>query len=113
MMVVVGGLGLLLGGAFEFVRLRRLSEVYRGRVINARRALGYARLSAGWSQERWLAECRDIDRMNRQWRPFQVGRPFSPEVARRHLAYWEPIRAKYEHAALYPWLPVEPDPPRP
>ena len=33
----------------------------------------------------------------------------SPERA----AYHASLRRKYEHAARYPWLPVEPDPPEP
>jgi hypothetical protein len=28
-------------------------------------------------------------------------------------AYHSAMREKYEHAARYPWLPVEPDPPEP
>jgi hypothetical protein len=33
----------------------------------------------------------------------------SPRLA----AYQADLRRKYEHAARYPWLPVEPDPPEP
>jgi hypothetical protein len=32
---------------------------------------------------------------------------------REHAAYYEKLKNKYEHAARYPWLPVEPDPPTP
>jgi hypothetical protein len=32
-----------------------------------------------------------------------------PERADRHKA----LHIKYEHAARYPWLPIEPDPPEP
>jgi len=112
-MVAVAGVGFLIGGWLEFARLRRLSHEYAGRAINARRALSWAGLSACWSHERWQAECRDIDRSNRESGWFQMGRPLSPEAARVHVAYWEPIRSKYERAARYPWLPVAPDPPRP
>ena len=89
---------------------------YAGRAINARRALAYARMSAGWSHERWLAECRRIEESERKWTtgyPMSMGRPFRPSVARAYIAYWEPILSKYERAAVYPWLPLEPDPPRP
>jgi hypothetical protein len=113
MMIAVAGVGMVIGGAIEIVRLRRLSREYSGRVISARRALAYARISAGWSDERWLAECQDIDRRNRESDWFKMGRPLSPDVARERIAYWEPIRSKYERAARYPWLPVGPDPPRP
>ena len=94
------------------MRLRRLSREYSGRVIRARRGLGYARISAGWSDERWLAECRDIDREIVNRIGSNVAAPFT-EVAGERIAYWKPICSKYERAACYPWLPVEPDPPKP
>ena len=31
----------------------------------------------------------------------------------RQTAYYESMARKYERAARYPWLPVEPDPPMP
>jgi hypothetical protein len=31
----------------------------------------------------------------------------------RRAAYWGALRVKYDRAARRPWLPVEPDPPRP
>jgi hypothetical protein len=39
----------------------------------------------------------------------------SPQSRRfRHMqAYFEQLRLKYERAARYPWLSVEPDPPSP
>jgi hypothetical protein len=39
----------------------------------------------------------------------------SQRVARgeQMAAYHRELRAKYERAARYPWLPVEPDPPEP
>lgn len=40
-------------------------------------------------------------------------RALSPERARSSIAYHESLRRKYEHAARYPWLGVEPDPPPP
>jgi hypothetical protein len=30
-----------------------------------------------------------------------------------HMKWHQAMRQKYEHAARYPWLPVEPDPPYP
>src|SRR5829696_982457 len=33
-------------------------------------------------------------------------------AARRLEAYYGRLRAKYERAARYPWLPVPPDPPK-
>jgi hypothetical protein len=115
-MIAVAIVGLVLGGSLELVRLRRLSHEYAGRAINARRALANARMSSGWNHERWLAECRRIEESERKWTtgyPMSTGRPFRPSVARAYIAYWEPIFSKYERAAAYPWLPLEPDPPRP
>lgn len=31
----------------------------------------------------------------------------------RRLAHYTALKAKYEHCARYPWLPVAPDPPEP
>ncbi len=114
LMAVVAVVALLIGGSLEYARLRRLGHEYAARAINAKRSLGYARRSSDRSHERWLAECQRIDRSEQAsggW--YKMGRPPSPERARRLVAYWEPIVAKYERAARYPWLSVEPDPPRP
>ena len=35
------------------------------------------------------------------------------EQATRRAAYHASLKRKYERAARYPWLPVEPDPPPP
>lgn len=35
------------------------------------------------------------------------------EYCRRVTAYFGSLKRKYERAALRPWLPVEPDPPKP
>ena len=113
LLAAVAGVGLLIGGSLEFVRLTRVSREFAGRAMDARRSLGRARIPAGWSHERWLTECREIDRSNRKYAPFQIGTPVSPEVARERIAYWELILSKYERLARYPWLPIEPDPPEP
>ncbi len=115
-MLAVAVVGLLLGGSLAFVRLRTLSRHYAGRAINARRAVGYSRVSAGWSHDRWLAECRRIEEEERKWiigTQMSIRRPLRPDVARSYIAYWEPNLSKYERAAAFPWLPLEPDPPRP
>ena len=48
----------------------------------------------------------------------QLGRnegvpPGQVERIRRRVEYADQLRLKYEHAARYPWLPVEPDRPQP
>jgi hypothetical protein len=114
LMVAVAVVALLMGGLLEYARLKRLGREYAGRAIGARRAMEPARRSLGWSHERWLAECRRFDQIEQAsggW--YKFGRPPSPERAKRLVAYWQPVVAKYERAARYPWLPVEPDPPRP
>lgn len=120
LMVAVAVVALLLGGSLEYARLKRLGREYAGRAIGARRAMEPARKSLGWSHERWLAECRRLDQMEQAsggWfksgGSYNLPRPPSPERANRLVAYWQPVVAKYERAARYPWLPVEPDPPRP
>ncbi len=112
-MVAVAGIGVLAGAWLQFVRVRRLGHEYTGRAINARRTLSYARMSADWRHEQWLAECQEVDQSNRKYAPFQMGRPLAPELARKRVAYWVEIVSKYQSAARCPWLPVEPDPPVP
>ena len=89
-MLAVAVVGLLLGGPLAFVRLKTLSRHYAGRAINARRALGYSRVSARWSHDRWLAECRRIEEEERKWiigTQISIQRPLRPDVARAYIAY--------------------------
>jgi hypothetical protein len=39
--------------------------------------------------------------------------PLARQIGRRRAEHYEALRVKYERAARYPWLPVEPDPPDP
>ncbi len=41
--------------------------------------------------------------------------PTPPQLADRlrRAAHWDALKQKYERAAVYPWLPVKPDPPPP
>jgi hypothetical protein len=39
--------------------------------------------------------------------------PGQVEERRRRSVYWDALKEKYERAASYPWLSVEPDPPAP
>lgn len=113
-MVAVAVVALLIGGTLEYARLKRLSREYAGRALNARRAMARAKRSVGWSHEHWLAECRRFDQLEQasgNW--YKLVRPLSPEQAKKLVNYWEPVVAKYDRAARYPWLPAAPDPPRP
>jgi hypothetical protein len=72
---------------------------------------------ASVTHEEWLAQCREVDRQNREgpWELFGggghviVSRPESPEVQRQQADHYGRMKRKYERAALRPWLPIEPD----
>jgi hypothetical protein len=82
-MIVVAVVGLLLGGAAEVHRLRRRQSEFIDR----------AQWHGGFVSE-W----------NSGWRP-------TPSEAKsRWIAYHAELARKYEHAAQYPWLSIEPDP---
>jgi hypothetical protein len=46
------------------------------------------------------------------WKARQAAAPNDPN-APQFIAYFESLASKYQQAARYPWLPVEPDPPGP
>jgi hypothetical protein len=102
-MVAVGAIGLMIGGGFllkqrrdYFVSLAQShqkevdSSTARGVALKTR----FGRTS-GMTTEEIMHLHRDYDRMM--------------DRADHHAS----LARKYEHAALYPWLPVEPDPPEP
>jgi hypothetical protein len=117
LMAAVAGVALLIGGSLEIARLKRLSEGYTLRVMYARRLSAMPKATASWTHERWLAECRRIAEKEKKEREagsrWTYARGYPPERARKLVAYWVPMIEKYERAARYPWLPVEPDPPMP
>ena len=58
----------------------------------------------------------EFQRLARRLPQIGYGDPFDDPILGpvwRRLEWHEPMRLKYEHAARYPWLPVEPDPPEP
>jgi hypothetical protein len=110
MMVAVAISAIFMAGLLQFARRKQLIEQYEGRVINARRLVSRARLTANLSHEEWLAHCREIDRLDRANPPFRTARGYPPELAKELIAYGESIRRKYDRAIRYPWLPVLPDP---
>jgi hypothetical protein len=85
-MAVVAVVGLLLGGSIEIQRLRRRQSDFSD----------LARWHSGFLFD-W----------NARWRTD------ASEATARKIAYHVSLARKYEHAALHPWLPVEPDPPAP
>jgi hypothetical protein len=86
-MVAVAVVALLLGGIVGVYRLRRWHDgfVYR----------------AQWHS-------RIVVTLRTRWRVA----PNDP-VPPRLIVYYRSLASKYQHAARYPWLPVEPDPPEP
>jgi hypothetical protein len=97
LMIAVAAIGLSIGGTIEAVRLVRLSRSYSDR------AASHAAYDRGW---RAMA-----DEYGADYRlPTHDARTISlREVTDFHVK----LRLKYERAARYPWLPVEPDPPEP
>jgi hypothetical protein len=116
MMVAVLIAGGLLGWRQHqiYERLRdNYEEMAGGLAILEEQALQ----GASVTHEEWLARCREVDRQNREG-PFELfgrgGRvivswPESSEVQRQQADHYGRMKAKYERAALRPWLPVEPD----
>lgn len=94
LMAVVAIVAVLLRGGLAGAKMIRLSREYRAR------AAGFAvatppscvRWGSAYGSPRWA-----------RWMRLQ----------QRRREYREQIIAKYERAARYPWLPVEPDPPEP
>src|SRR4051794_41783878 len=95
LMIVVAIAALLFGGVLEAgrrrARFRQLERHYMWEQMDA----GFATL---------LMESFERDP--------SVG-PRKLAAARRLEAYYGRLRAKYERATRYPWLPVPPDPPPP
>ena len=55
---------------------------------------------------------------NPEWTPESLRKTATMYVeeakyTREHVDFYEKLKAKYQHAAQYPWLPVQPDPPMP
>ena len=97
-MVAVLIIGLLMGGVVGGYRLRRRYDNF----VFCIQSHGVV-----------LSFCRE--KHDPFWREI-VGRyhgPISEAELLREIEYHEAMYRKYRHAALYPWLPVEPDPPEP
>jgi hypothetical protein len=104
LMVVVAVAGIVSGA--EVMQTRRLNFLkrakdYAGREWRTRRDWEVATGSFKGKGENVLC--------GQMWRALVEEVPYLPS----RLAYYSRMRAKYEHAARYPWLPVAPDPPPP
>ena len=104
LMVGVALVGLALAGGLwtvEMQRVRRqhLQQVARHSVLASLYSAEVARLQAN--------PAKSPDPLVREWLEEAL------ELNRRALRISERARDKYQRAARYPWLPVEPDPPDP
>jgi hypothetical protein len=84
-MIAVAGFGLAMGGAAYAVRLAHRRAYYHSLAVNLRMAEQSCRSPS------YRDAVQDL-------------------TAAKHLGQ---LAEKYERAARYPWLPVEPDPPEP
>ncbi len=117
LMVLVAVVGLSIGGWKEYQRCMRLREDHKIWADTFEHLARFARGLGSRTQEQWEADCREVERLNREppyryidyWSP----RPEPPELARRQADYYSRMQAKYERAARFPWWPVAPDPPIP
>lgn len=104
-MIVIVALAALFWVAVEVPRLSTLRSLY----------LGVAEKYGYWETRfnGLIAIRQDLDY-------YAVWQPRGPEPSPARLArmkamaaYYGMMRKKYERAARYPWLPIEPDPPPP
>jgi hypothetical protein len=105
LMIAVAIVAILLGAMVELPRLWNLRQQY----------LGFAAKYGYW--ETRLNGAVDL---RQEITYYSIRLPRGPEPSPDRLArmkaeasYFAGLRAKYERAARFPWLPVEPDPPEP
>ncbi len=80
-------------------KLRRLSRTYA--------FLAACHAGARTSQVEFVRDCDGFDTSDREAVAEMIAQ------FRRHIPWHAALARKYQHAARYPWLPVEPDPPMP
>lgn len=94
----------------EFRRLKLLSEEYAQR---ASRHAEYETVLKGIQTTQEAGPRRDDVSHDPAMTREGYYSPLTLSRIRDLLAYHTSLRQKYERAARYPWLPVEPDPPEP
>jgi hypothetical protein len=118
MMVAIAIIAVISGGFIQVRKWRRLSIAY------GRKASEYAVAAQFDGMDAARAEAyltRIQERMASTTDPSHVAmlrqmegeKIRDSESGRRSSEYLSRLVIKYQHAARYPWLPVEPDPPRP
>jgi hypothetical protein len=101
-MIAVAVVALLLGGGIGGVRLKRRHDLF---VLLAQ---SHAETAIGLRGSEDLA--REALKMIGDTPRAHRVRSIMARIDRR-IAYNESMARKYRHAARYPWIPVEPDPP--
>jgi hypothetical protein len=107
-MVAVAIVGVTLGGGREITAVFFQWEKYSRQ---ARKWAWYEQQERGFIRDvpYFLKGLKDTPR-DREFREYLVARD---QTAHRLVTYNNAMRRKYERAAHFPWLPVEPDPPPP
>jgi outer membrane murein-binding lipoprotein Lpp len=143
MMVAIIVVGLLVSGGIESRRLYRLSRDYQKRAARLADTEQEFRLNRKRDRDSFrqlLLQSRPDEREFKRLSDASIHRTLSPteqssleklkgvvrdlEVTAEELqsriewldtliAYCEPLKLKYQRAARYPWLPIDPDPPEP
>lgn len=115
LMIAVGVVALMAAGGIESRRLYRLSSYYRSQAATAKRAQMYRTSEC----VRWEMRVKErqawVDRSHGEVGPDSFVRRAIAirDKVSRQVDYWKNLKSKYERAARYPWIPVEPDPPEP
>ncbi len=139
LLAVNAAIGLLMGARIEVPQLRDLSRTYRGRARYyaelERQALGELK-EQGESLAFWSALAAEREKKGKtlesprhsdrgpdpveSWAERLSRASESPACEAKEVALWERkatyyalMRRKWQRSAIYPWLPVEPDPPEP
>lgn len=120
LMIAVAVVGLVAWGGIEVRRLGRLSSDYRRRASSAA-LVRSALLKIHTAAEKLAPVVQETLESTKRYDPDEV-----PAIEQRlagiisdrdksavEIDYWSNLQTKYEHAARYPWLPLEPDPPAP
>lgn len=120
-MIVVAVVALFVWVGIEVPRRERLSQYYRAKATAVSKSEGmYRSLSRAldWSKRIEDATSRHAAR-NGKLTESGAEDIQAAAVARTEdflapkIEYFARLKQKYEHAARYPWLSVEPDPPEP
>ena len=111
-MAAVAVVGLLMGGSVVGYRLKRRYDyflAYFRKHAQMEEYLRHAEAFKGDAAEPAYGATTDFERMN----TLLMQRRHNQALWSRMVDYHVLMARKYRHATCYPWLPVEPDPPKP